>query len=92
MNVFSIANELKEPLRFCFDDFLFGQGVLPINMESPYWHPVPPGVDFKGKTVLELGPFEGHDTVMLMDQKPGKVIGLEARPLNYAKISVMRSL
>ncbi len=92
MNVFSIANELKEPLRFCFDDFLFGQGVLPINMESPYWHPVPPDVDFKDKTVLELGPFEGHDTVMLMDQKPRKVIGIEARPLNYAKISVTRSL
>jgi len=92
MNVFSIANELKEPLRFEFDDFLFGPGLLPLEKESPYWHPVPPDVDFKGKTVLELGPFEGHDTVMLMDQKPRKVIGIEARPLNYAKISVMRSL
>jgi hypothetical protein len=92
MNVFSIINELKEPLRFEFDDFLFGRGLLPLKKESPYWHPIPPGVDFKNKTVLELGPFEGHDTVMLMDQKPRKVIGIEARPLNYAKISVTRSL
>lgn len=92
MNVFLIINELKEPLKFQFDDFLFGRGLLPLGKESPYWHPVPPGVDFKDKTVLELGPFEGHDTVMLMDQKPRKVIGIEARPLNYAKISVTRSL
>lgn len=92
MNVFSIIDELKEPLKFEFDDFLFGRGLLPLEKESPYWHPIPPGVDFKDKTVLELGPFEGHDTVMLMDQKPRKVIGIEARPLNYAKISVTRSL
>lgn len=92
MNVFSIIDELKEPLRFQFDEFIFGRGRLPLKNESPYWHPVPPDVDFKDKTVLELGPFEGHDTVMLMDQKPKKVIGIEARPINYAKISVTRSL
>ena len=41
MNVFSIIDELKEPLRFEFDDFLFGRGLLPLKKESPYWHPTP---------------------------------------------------
>ncbi len=92
LRTFSLIDELKDPLKFEFDHFLFGNGLLPLSGESSYWHPVPPDVDFRDKTVLELGPFEGHDTVMILDQKPKKVIGLEARPLNYAKISVMRSL
>jgi len=72
MNVSCLINELKDPLNFQFDNFLFGPGLLPLGKESPYWHPVPPDVDFKDKTVLELGPCEGHDTVMIMDQKPKK--------------------
>ncbi|MFQ5449705.1 MAG: class I SAM-dependent methyltransferase [Nitrospinaceae bacterium] len=92
LRTYSLIEELRDPLNFQFDDFLFGRGLSPLAGESPYWHPVPPGVDFQNKTVLELGPFEGHDTVMIMDQKPRKVIGLEARPLNYAKTSVIRSL
>ncbi|MFQ5449706.1 MAG: class I SAM-dependent methyltransferase [Nitrospinaceae bacterium] len=92
LGTYSLIEELRDPLIFRFDDFLFGRGLSPLEEESPYWHPVPPGVDFQNKTVLELGPFEGNNTVMLMSLKPKKVISLEARPLNYAKTSVMRSL
>ena len=92
MSAFMLNEELKTPLKIQFDHFTFNRGLFTLPGENPYWHDIPPDVDFKNKVVLELGPFEGHDTVTIMSQKPKKVIGLEARPLNYAKISVARSL
>ncbi|MBI4383446.1 MAG: class I SAM-dependent methyltransferase [Nitrospinae bacterium] len=92
LDVFLLREELKIPLQFQFDEFLFGRGLFPEPGESPFWHPIPPKIDFRDKTVLELGPFEGNVSSLIMAQNPKKVIGLEARPLNYAKFSVMRSL
>lgn len=92
VDTFMIYEELRSPLKFQFDHYLFGRGLFPLPGENPNWHLPPPDIDFKDKVILELGPFEGHLSVMLMAQKPKKVIGLEARPLNYAKISVARSL
>ena len=83
---------LKEPLEFAYDEYLFGRGFFPQDGEYPYWHHVfPHTIDLSGKTVLELGPFEANNTVMLMAKNPKKVIGIEAKPLNFAKISVMQS-
>lgn len=92
LDVYLLMKELKEPLQFKFDQFLFGRGFANLDYEDPYWHPVPPDVDFSNKTVLELGPFEGNNSVMLMGFKPKKVIGLEGRPLNFAKVSVIKAL
>lgn len=91
-DAYMLYEELKAPLQIQFDHFTFNRGLFTLPGEGPFWHDVPPGVNFKNKVILELGPFEGHDTVMLMAQKPKKVISLEARPLNHAKISVLRSL
>ncbi len=91
-DAYMLFEELKSPLQIQFDHFTFNRGLFTLPGECPYWHDLPPGVSFKNKVILELGPFEGNDTVMLMSKKPKKVISLEARPLNYAKISVLRSL
>ncbi len=88
LDVYDIHKELARLLQFEFDEYLFGRGFF----KEAHWHPEPPGIDFEGKTILELGPFEGNNSVMLMAKKPKKVIGLEGRPLNYAKFSVVRSL
>lgn len=91
-DIFLLMEELRAPLDYQFHEFLFGRGLLPQANEYPYWHPIPPGIDFTGKTVLELGPFEGNNSVMIMGLHPKKVIGVEARPVNFAKISVIKSL
>ena len=91
-NTFLMCADLKEPLQFQFDEFLFGRGLFTLPGENPYWHAIQPNVNLKDKVVLELGTCEGHDTVWIMSQKPKKVIALETRPLNYAKTSVTRSL
>jgi hypothetical protein len=92
MDLFFLKEELKAPLEYQFDDFLFGRGFHPLRDEIPFWRPLPPDADFTGKTVLELGPCEGHDTVDIMSRNPKKLIALEARPKNFAKISVTRAL
>lgn len=91
-DLFQIGTGLQKPLDIQFGDFLFGRGLQPLPGEYPYWQPLPPKVDFTGKVVLELGPFEGNNSVMLMALNPKKVIGIEARPVNYAKHAVMQSL
>lgn len=91
-DAYMLFEELKTPLQIQFDHYTFNRGLFPYPGEGFFWHDMPPGVELKNKVVLELGPFEGHDTVMIMAQKPKKVIGLEARPLNYAKIAVLRTL
>ncbi|MBI3601035.1 MAG: class I SAM-dependent methyltransferase [Nitrospinae bacterium] len=92
MDVFLLHEELKEPLNYEFGHFLFGSAFFPMDNEYPYWHPIPPNIDFKNKTILELGPFEGNNSIMIMEQEPKKVIGLEVRPLHFAKTAVTKSL
>ena len=93
MDSYLLREGLKEPLEFAYDEYLFGRGLFPQDGENPYWHHVfPDTVDFSDKTVLELGPFEANNTVMLMAKNPKKVIGIEVKPLNFAKISVMQSI
>lgn len=92
LDLFYLREELKEPLKFDYDEFLFAQINPTETTKYPYWYPLPPGVDFKNKTILELGPFEGQVSLMIMKQSPKKVIALEARPYNYAKTSVISSL
>ncbi len=91
LDTFFLREELKKPLKFEYDNFLFGES-LTNSCKPPYWYPFPPNLILEDKTVLELGPFEGQVTPMIMDQRPKKVVGLEARPMNYAKVSVTRSL
>ena len=92
MDSYLLREVLKEPLGFAYDEYLFGRGLFPQDGEYPYWHHVfPYTIDLSGKTVLELGPFEANNTVMPMAKNPKKVIGIEAKPLNFAKISVMQS-
>lgn len=92
LDTFFLREELKPLLKFEYDDFLFLQNRFPEDGQLVNWYPLPPGVDFKDKTVLELGPFEGQVSAMIVNQAPKKVIALEARPVNFAKTSVIRSL
>jgi len=91
LDTFFLREELKSPLKFEYDNFLFGKS-LDSTCKDSHWYPFPPTLDLENKTVLELGPFEGQVTLMIMSQRPKKIVGLEARPLNYAKVSVIRSI
>ncbi|PIQ99786.1 MAG: hypothetical protein COV66_09245 [Nitrospinae bacterium CG11_big_fil_rev_8_21_14_0_20_45_15] len=87
MDVYMIHDELKDLLRFDFSEFLFWKSLfLGKNWQEP------PPISFKNKVVLELGPYEGNQSVMLMRQNPKKVIAIEGRPLNFAKTSLISSL
>ncbi|QPJ65394.1 MAG: DUF1698 domain-containing protein [Candidatus Nitrohelix vancouverensis] len=88
MDVYMLHDELHDLLKFDFGEFLFWDGLF---LEKN-WHPLPPKVSFKNKIVLELGPYEGNQTVMLARQNPAKIIAIESRPINYAKTSLIRSM
>ena len=88
MDVYMLHDELKDLMRFDFSEFLFWRGMF----HGENWQEPPPGVNFKNKTVLELGPYEGNQSIMLMRQKPKKVIAIEGRPINYAKTSLISSM
>jgi 2-polyprenyl-3-methyl-5-hydroxy-6-metoxy-1,4-benzoquinol methylase len=91
LDTFSLREELKNPLKFEYDNFLFGESPS-TSCKFPNWYPFPPDLTLENKTVLELGPFEGQVSLMIMNQRPKKVVAIEARPFNYAKVSVIRSL
>ncbi len=88
MDVYIINDELKDLMQFDFLEFLFWRGLF----LGENWQDPPPAVNFKNKTVLELGPYEGNQSVMLTRQGAKKVIAIEGRPINYAKTSLVSSL
>ena len=49
-------------------------------------------VDFRGKTVLELGPLEGGNTLLLTKLGVARVTAVEARVENYVKCCVVKNL
>lgn len=49
-------------------------------------------VDFKGKSVLELGPLEGGNTIILSKMGVSKIIAIEGRVENYIKCCIIKNL
>ncbi len=49
-------------------------------------------IDFKGKKILELGPLEGGNTIILHSKDPEKIVSVEARSENYVKCCVIKNL
>lgn len=92
MVFFEIITELKEPLNYKFEKFIFDRWYINNTHNLELYNLLLNGIDLKDKTVLELGPFEGNNSMALMEFGPRKVIGIEARPSNYAKIAVLKSL
>jgi len=91
-DVYNVIMGLKKPLDFQYEEYLFDYWVRDRLGEDTPWSFLPPGIDMKDKTILELGPFEAHNTIALMQQCPKQVIALESRPINFAKVSVVQSL
>jgi SAM-dependent methyltransferase len=49
-------------------------------------------IDLRGKTVLELGPLEGGNTILLTKLGVNRVTAVEARVENYVKCCVVKNL
>src|SRR5690349_20362576 len=58
-----------------------------LNMDELYKY-----VDFAGKTILELGPLEGGNTIKLENLKVNKIISIEGRVESYIKCCVIKNL
>ncbi len=87
----TLFHDLKIPLDYKYNELLLsGWRKHLIEKPSP-WQYLPPDFNLKNKTVLEFGPFEGHFSMMLMEQEPKRVIGLEGRSDNYAKTALLKA-
>ncbi len=82
---------LKTSLDYKYGPHILDEWAKQMNEPPSHWPHVPDGFSVEGKTVLEFGPFEGHFSMMLMSQKPKRVIGLEGRPDNYAKVALLKA-
>ncbi|MFQ5481491.1 MAG: class I SAM-dependent methyltransferase [Nitrospinaceae bacterium] len=91
LDLWTLFESLKTPLQYNYGDHILKTWGLILQAEPAAWNYLPPGLDIEGKTVLELGPFEGHFSMMLMQRRPQRVIGLEGRPENYAKAAVLKA-
>lgn len=49
-------------------------------------------IDFRGKTILELGPLEGGNSVLLSKMGAKEIISLEGRVDNYIKCCVVKNI
>lgn len=87
----SLFQALKNPLDYKYGPHILDEWSKQMNDEPSHWPHMPDGFSVEGKTVLEFGPFEGHFSMMLMSQKPKRVIGLEGRPDNYAKVALLKA-
>lgn len=63
------------------------QRVSMLNVPELHEH-----IDLRGKTVLELGPLEGGNTVLLTKLGVARVVAVEARVENYVKCCVIKNL
>jgi len=80
--------------RFHIDGHPFGgstdytsERVSLLNVPELYDH-----MDFKGKSVLELGPLEGGNTVILSRLGARRITAIEGRVENYVKCCVVKNL
>lgn len=87
----SLFQALKAPLDYKYGPHILDEWARQMHEVPSYWPHIPDGFNVEGKTVLEFGPFEGHFSMMLMSQKPKRVIGLEGRPDNYAKVALLKA-
>ena len=82
---------LETPLDYKYGAHILNEWAHHLDGKVSHWPHWPDGFSVQGKTVLEFGPFEGHFSMMLMAQKPERVIAVEGRADNFAKTALLKA-